>query len=63
MTNMYIKKCSTSLILREKQIKAHILKRWTIPDVLEGVECLELSNIASRSIKWYNHFGKYLAVS
>lgn len=40
----HIKKCSTSLIFGEIQNKI-VEIRWTIANVLEAVECLELSYI------------------
>ena len=45
ITNKHIKKCSTSPILKEMQIKTQIGKRLTIPNALEDVEHLEISYV------------------
>ena len=64
-----MKRCSTSQAIRELHIKTtryytiHLLewlkfKTLTTPNADKDVEQQELSFIAGKYAKWYNHFGK-----
>lgn len=65
----YMKRHSTSLILRELHIKATMKypfhpkewlkwKRLMILNIDNDTEQLEFSSVAIRRAKWYHHFGK-----
>ena len=69
MAKKYIKRCSTSLVLREMQTKAtmryqFLPTRMTIFQKTDNDKCckdmekLALSYIASGIIEWGSHFGK-----
>ena len=70
-----MKRCSTSLVVRETQTKTTIrshytplewlkLRRLSIPNVGKDVELLELTCKASQNVKWYKlsrkQFGSFL---
>ena len=68
-----MKKCSTSLIIREMQIKTtmryHLtLSEWPfltnqqITNAGEGVKKRVTSYSVGRNINWYNHYGNSMAV-
>ena len=69
MADRYMKRCSTSLMIKDKQIKTtkryHLTptRMGLITNAGESVEKREPFYTAGGNISWYNHYGKQYGVS